>query len=224
MPKVTQAALKERAHQLLIAMTERERWIYALPEPEAAVATVRAVLSDMGIAEVDSGADGAVRKYQNSADTMHILVFDHAPAEVVLIEARGGAAVPAMQRILNQTGFLPQSKLWEAALDIGEEAALASLSLLAHMAVAWDEDYSDLFILHLASPDPVVRHEAAKSLLLAAMVSGESGPALELLREAQRREQYPKLRDTLGEAVVALEAFAGQPVSHPGAGEPLADN
>ena len=213
MPKVTDAALKERARQLLVDMTTRERWIYALPDPSAAVATVAGVLADAGIAEIDSAADGHVRKYQDGSDGMHILVFDHQGAGMVLVEARGAAAVPHMQRILERTGFVPQSKLWGAALSISNEDAAASLTLLAHMAVAWDEDWSDLFILHLASPDPIVRHEAVKSLLIAAMVSGEPAPGLTLLREGHQREQYPQLRATIGEAVGVLEAFGGDPVS-----------
>ncbi len=213
MRQPTEAALKARARQLLVDMTERERWIYALPEPAAASAAVASVLADAGIAEVDSAADGQVRKYQDGGGNMHIIVFRHDEAHTVLVEARGAGAVVHMQRILAVTGFVPQSKLWAAALAIGGDEAPQSLSLLAHMAVAWDEDWSDLFILHLASPDPIVRHEAVKSLLVAAMVSGDVGAALSLLREGKKREQYPKLRDTFGEALHVLEVFAGQPVS-----------
>ena len=68
------------------------------------------------------------------------------------------------------------------------------------MVVAWDEDWSDLFLLHLASPDPVVRHDATLALTVAVMVARDAGPAPALLEEAIRREKFPKLKETMREA------------------------
>jgi hypothetical protein len=80
------------------------------------------------------------------------------------------------------------------------------------MVVAWDEDWSDLFLLHLASPEPVVRHEAATALTIATMVARDPGPALALLEEARRRETFPKLRETLAEALQIISGTTGGPV------------
>ena len=213
MPNVSDSALKDRARQMLIDMTQRERWIYALPAGAETQAALSGTLSDAGLPEVDSGADGRVRKYQDGSGKMHILVFEHSALGVVLVEARGGTVVPFMQKLLEATSFIPQSQLWATALDVTNENTTRSLTTLAHMAVAWDEDWADLFILHLASPDPIVRNEATKSLVLAAMVSAETADALTILGEAHKRERYPKLRDTMAEAIRVVEAFAGEPLS-----------
>jgi hypothetical protein len=76
------------------------------------------------------------------------------------------------------------------------------------MVVAWDGDWGDLFLLHLASPDPVVRHDAVTAITVAAMVARDAGPAPELLAEAGRRESYPKLKETIDEAMKCVAAIA----------------
>jgi hypothetical protein len=76
------------------------------------------------------------------------------------------------------------------------------------MVVAWDEDWADLFLLHLASPDPSVRHDAALATVVAAFSARQVEPARSLLEEAQRREAFPKLKETLGEAVQAVAAMS----------------
>jgi hypothetical protein len=117
-----------------------------------------------------------------------------------------------MAKILEATGFVPQSKLWGDALNIGTPEAQRALKILAHMAIGWDADWTDLFLLHLASPDPVVRHDATLALTTAAMVSFEQAEAIELLVEARKRETYPKLAETMAEAEQVLRKLEGEPV------------
>ena len=81
------------------------------------------------------------------------------------------------------------------------------------MVVGWDEDWSDLFLLHLASPDPVARHEAVLGLTTAVMVAHDAGPAKELLEEAHKREKFPKLKDTIAEAMQVVSGMTGGPVA-----------
>ena len=75
------------------------------------------------------------------------------------------------------------------------------------MVVAWDEDWADLFLLHLASPDPIARHEAALATVVAAFSARQAEPARTLLSEAKARETFPKLEQTLIEAIAAVEGL-----------------
>ena len=210
MPKVPQAALKERARSLLVSMTERNRWVYALAQREH-FAAAKTIIEAAGVASAAEEADGKVLKYDDGSASF--VVFD-AIEELgaVLLTGIGEGAVPLMQKILETTGFVPQSLLWERALGIGEPQATPALKLLAHMAVGWDEDWTDLFLLHLASPDAVVRHDTTTALTMAAMVAGEAGPAVALLEEAKKREAFPKLADTMADALRVLRAFRGDPI------------
>ncbi|HHH26998.1 MAG TPA: hypothetical protein ENK57_01435 [Polyangiaceae bacterium] len=210
MPNVTEAALKERARALLVGMTERSRWVYALPRD--GFPKVRDLLEAEGMKKVAEEAEGHVTRYASEGSEAAFVVFDSADLDVALIEAEGDAAVPTMQKLLELTGFFPQSKLWGEALDIGGPRSTTSLKILAHMAVAWDEDWTDLFLLHLASPDAMVRREALSATTLAAMVAREAGPAIELLEEARQREKFPKLAETIDEGLRVLKAVDGQPL------------
>ncbi len=207
MKHITQQALKERARDLLVAMTQRSRWVYALPPGSFRKAT--AILQKARLERSATEADGTVVKFLS--DTASFVVFDAAALGVVLLEGEGDAVAP-LKEILDETGFVPQSKLLADALDIGEAHALTGLRILAHMAIGWDEDWTDLFLLHLASPDPIVRHEATLSLTMAAMVGGDASPAVMLLEEAHQRESYPQLADTMADALRVLRAFRGDPV------------
>jgi hypothetical protein len=129
-----------------------------------------------------------------------------------LVSASGASVVPVLSKVLDQTGFYAQSQLLRTALDVQDHEASKALRTLAHMVVVWDEDWSDLFLLHLASPDPVARHEAVLAVTLAGMVARDPGPAMALLGEALRRETYPKLAETMREAVGTLGASTGGPV------------
>ncbi len=108
-----------------------------------------------------------------------------------------------------RTGFYAQSALLGVALDVRDTEAPKALRTLAHMVVAWDEDWGDLFLLHLAAPDPVVRHDAVVALTVAVMVAHDAGPAPALLDEAIRREKFPKLKETMHEALNVVRAVTG---------------
>ena len=209
MVKVSQDALRSRARALLVAMTERSRWVYALAA-EGSFDTAQAIIVEAGFDELAKEADGRVRKYGD--DDGHFVLFDNQELGAVLLEGEGDSVVPVIKTVLDQTGFVPQSKLWGDALAIGEDRAGPALRLLSHMAIGWDEDWTDLFVLHLASPDPIVRNDATLALTMAAMVSGESEMALELLQEAHKREKFPKLADTIKDAIRVIEAFRGDAI------------
>src|SRR3954451_11988239 len=126
----------------------------------------------------------------------------------MLIEGAGGDAPPVLADVLEKTAFYAQSTLLGTALDVRDPEAPKALRTLAHMVVGWDEDWSDLFLLHLASPDPVVRHDAVVALTVAVMVARDRGPAPELLAEAATRESYPKLKETIDDARRVIAALA----------------
>jgi len=210
MGKVDEAALKKRARAMLVAMTEREHWVYALPRE--AFAAVRGRLGAEGLAEVEVGDEGRVVRFGED-DACRFVILESEPLDATMVDASGPDAVRLLKVLVDGHGFLPQSVIWETALDVGQpkEASLA-LRMLAHMMVAWDEDFVDVFLLHLASPDPVARHEAVMAVSLASMVARDVAPALKLLDEAKSRERYPKLADTIAEAVRALREVGGYPI------------
>ena len=231
MPRPTETALKGRARGLLAAMTERARWIYAVPREDRE--NVPPILEAAGLVceERDAGAGVArfgVRRPSASVDPTgagqgssgapvqaSFVVFDSPELEVMFIEASGEGAPPILAAVLDRTGFYAQSQLLRTALDVRDPEASKALRTLAHMVVGWDEDWSDLFLLHLASPDPIARHEAVAALSVAALVAREAAPAIGLLEEARRREKFPKLNETLGEAITLLSMSSGKPVEVP---------
>ena len=217
MPRPTETALRGRARTLLEAMTERARWIYALPREEAPAA-VRAIALAKGLraAEEESGA----ARYEAADGKASLVTFDSPELDVLLIEAAGSEAPPILAEILERTRFYAQSALLGVALDVKDPEAPKALRTLAHMVVAWDEDWSDLFLLHLASPDPVVRHDAVLALTVAVMVAHDAGPAPALLDEGIRREKFPKLKDTMIEALNVVRGVTGAPVEMTAVPEP----
>lgn len=234
MPAPSDSALRARARTLLEAMTERARWIYAVPrDPGGAAADpaaageagepgeagspsvrppARAMLEARGLRCEDEDAGGRVARYANDRGDASFVVFDSPELGVLLLEAEGSGAPPILGEVLAVTGFLAQSELLRTALDVQGSRAGKALRVLAHMVVAWDEDWSDLFLLHLASPDPVARHEATLAVSVAALVARDPGPTKALLDEARRRERFPKLRETMDEALRLIEAMTGGPV------------
>lgn len=213
MPVPTDTALKGRARALLDAMTARARWIYAVPREAGELATARAILEADGLRLEDSDEKAHTYRFSNPRETVGFVLFDAAELEVLLIEATGGDAPETLAKVLERTGFYAQSQLLRTAIDVHDPEAPKALRTLAHMVVAWDEDWSDLFLLHLASPDPVARHEAAMGLTIATMVTRDAGPAIALLEEAKRREKFPKLKDTLDEAIQVISGLTGGPVA-----------
>ena len=209
----TETALKGRARALLGAMTERARWMYAVPRDAGELATARAILEGDGFHLEESDEKAHTYRFDGPRDTAAFVLYDSPELEVLLIEATGADAPETLAKVLERTGFYAQSQLLKTAIDVRDPEAPKALRTLAHMVVAWDEDWSDLFLLHLASPDPIVRHEAAMALTVATMVARDPGPAIALLEEAKGREKFPKLRDTLVEAIQVISGMSGGPVA-----------
>lgn len=195
---------------MLIAMTARAHWVYALPQ-EAFDATCARLLAE-GLAQTGVDDEGRVVRYGED-EKCQFVVMQSDPLDITLVDASGEDSVRILKLLLDDHGFLAQSVIWETALDVGQprEASLA-LRMLAHMTVAWDADVTDLFVLHLASPDAVARHEAVMALTLAAMVARVVAPGLQLLEEAQKRERFPKLAETIADAIRVLQHAGGKPV------------
>ncbi len=209
----TETALKGRARALLEAMTERARWMYAVPRDQGEAAAARAILEGCGLRVEESDEKAGVTRLVSSNEKAAFVLYDAPDLEVLLVEATGPEAPEMLAKVLERTGFYAQSRLLKSAIDVRDEEAPKALKTLAHMVVAWDEDWSDLFLLHLASPDPIVRHEAAMALTVATMVARDPGPAIALLEEAKGREKFPKLRDTLEEAIQVISGTSGGPVA-----------
>jgi hypothetical protein len=203
----SQTALTDRARTLVEQMTARGRFVYAVPRAQARshVATVLTAL-DFALRETEDS--GRVAKWGNLADSATLVVLERIDLDVTFIQGDGSEAVAPLAAILDKTGFFAQSTLLESAFDVGTEDARKALLTLAHMVVAWDADWADLFLLHLAAPDPVVRHDAVTALTVAAMVARDRGPAPELLAEAAERETYPKLKETIDDARRVIAALA----------------
>ena len=219
MPRPTETALKGRARGLLEAMTARARWIYAVPSDLGAqAARPIALAAGLRLEEEEPGALAA--RFGNEKGTASLVTFESPELEVMLLEGRGEDAPPILADILEKTGFYAQSTLLGTALDVRDPEAGKALRTLAHMVVAWDEDWSDLFLLHLAAPDPMIRHDAVLAVTTAVMVAGDAGPAPALLEEAIKREKFPKLKDTMAEALNVIRGVTGGPVEiSPDAGE-----
>ena len=212
MPIPSETALKGRARALLEAMTERARWMYAVPRDAGEAETVRAILLEGGLRAEEGDEKAGVARFVSGDEKTAFVLFDAADLEVLLVEATGEGAPELLAKVLEKTAFYAQSRLLKTALDVRDPEAPKALRTLAHMVVAWDEDWSDLFLLHLASPDPVVRHDATVALTVATMVARDPGPALALLDEALQREKFPKLRDTMSEARQVISGMSGGPV------------
>jgi hypothetical protein len=188
-------------------MNDRERWIYALP-PADARRHLAKTFADHGFSVREADAAGKVTKWGRNGGGASFTVLERDDLDITLVEAQGVDAAAALGALLKKTGFFAQSALLESAFDVATEDARKALLTLAHMVVAWDSDWADLFLLHLASPDPTVRHDAVTAITIAAMVARDSGPAPELLAEAAKRESYPKLKETIDEAIQCVAAIA----------------
>jgi len=200
-------ALKDRARVLVERMTDRGRFVYALPEDEADIHLAN-TLTEHGFVICESQEEARVTKWCHHAAGATFVVLERRDLEVTFVQTDGGGAVQPLGALLAKTGFFAQSALLESAFDVATEDARKALLTLAHMVVAWDDDWADLFLLHLAAPDPVVRHDAVTALTVAAMVARDKGPAPELLDEAAKRESYPKLKETIVQARELVASLA----------------
>jgi hypothetical protein len=200
-------ALKDRARTLIERMTHRSRFVYAVPRAAARTHLAK-VLTEQSFILRETDDAGRVSKWSNAEKTATLVVLERVDLDVTFLQGDGGDAVAPLGAVLDKTGFFAQSTLLESAFDVGTEDARKALLTLAHMVVAWDGDWADLFLLHRASPDPVVRHDAVTALTVAAMVARDRGPAPELLAEAAERETYPKLKETIDDAQRVIGALA----------------
>ena len=205
MRRPTETALRTRARTLLEAMTTRARWIYAVPRDDGPEAVKSIALAE-GLAVAQEDAAAGTATYANAKGTASIRAVDSEELDVLLVEATGEDVPPILGKILEQAGFYAQSTLLGTALDVHDEEAPTALGTLAHMAVSWDEPWRDLFALHLLATDPVVRREAAASLVTAVAVSRNAAPATMLLEEAVARETVPEVKEALTDALDRLRA------------------
>ncbi len=204
-------ALIDRARTLVVRMHAVERWAYAI---DSAVPdqTLHDRIVAAGYSVVDRDEEAAVARYEAPSgreDPDALVTLRRPDLGLTLLQAHGATTPDRLGPLLESTGFAPQSRLLRQAYDVGNEQARLALTALAHMVVAWDDDWADLFLLHLASPDPVVRHDAALATVVAALSAREREPAATLLQEAHRHEKFPKLRETLEEALAAVQALPG---------------
>ncbi len=202
--------LKARARELVHRMHDVERWAYAV-DASVSVATLTHAIADAGYRLAEEDAPAKVSRYEVEGSPRDTLVTLERPdLGVVLLQAFGPTTPDRLGPILERTGFVPQSRLLGEAYAVGGPRASQALTALAHMVVVWDDDWADLFLLHLASPDPVARHDAALATVIAAFSARQAEPAHALLSEALGRESFPQLRETLVEAVKAVDAMAGE--------------
>jgi len=202
--------LLERAKELVHRMHDVERWAYALDGAVPGETRVGALLA-AGYEVAEEDGEAKVVRYEapgaGGAPPDTVVSLDRPDLGVVVLQAHGPTTVDRLGPVLERTGFVPQSRLLGQAYAVGTPEAPRALTTLAHMVVAWDEDWADLFLLHLASPDPVVRHEAVLATVVAAFSARQAEPALSLLKQAFVRESFPKLKETLSEAMKAVEAM-----------------
>lgn len=200
MRRPTETALKSRARALLEAMTARSRWIYAVPRDDGPAAA-RAVAEAEGLRATE---EGAITTWIDAAGAAVLVARDAPDLDVIVLEARGKAAVPLVAKVLDEAGFYAQSTLLGTAFDVRDEEAPSALGTLAYMAVAWDDAWRDLFALHLAAPDAAVRREAAASLVIAASTSGAPAPVRALLEAAAAKEKEADVEGALRAALARL--------------------
>jgi hypothetical protein len=159
-------------------MHQREHWVYALPIDERAIAVAAPV----------TGLELSRRE----------------DLEVTLVEARGEQAALALAELLKSCGFFAQSTLLESAYDVATEDAQKALLTLAHMAIAWDATWAELFQLHLDDESSDVRLCAVRALCVAARTSGALREVRAMLASAAPRERDAAVRAALSDALAEL--------------------
>jgi len=192
---------------------EVERIVYAVPSSierakvEAAIESAGLHLREVAAPPLmdakDDWKDDVTRWTDDTGDD-ELVLLERVDLGVRIFEVRGPGAFDRARAVLERVPFVPQSKLLREAIDVASPDAPKALLVLAHQCVRWDDDWGDLFLLHLASPDPLARHNAVRCTFLAAMVSGARASAVELLKEAARREKFPKLKETIEDAIERL--------------------
>jgi hypothetical protein len=184
-------------------MIERSRWIYALPTDEAEKYAA-AIFAAHGFEPREGEGDDALKIWANAEATSTLTLVDHEELEITLVEAQGAEAPEPLGALLRKAGFYAQSALIESALDVDTNDARKALLTLAHMLVAWDDEWTDLFRSHLTSADAAVREDAVASITLAAAVARAPGSAPSLLSEALTRETVPAVKEAIEKALGAI--------------------
>jgi hypothetical protein len=208
------AALLDRARTLIVRMHGVERWAYAI-DLGVPMDRVHNAIVEAGYTRAEEDVAARVSRYEGEAPlppsappmTEGLVTLERPDLGVTLLQAYGPGTPDRLAGVLEKTGFIPQSRLLRQAYDPGHAEAKKALTTLAHMVVAWDDDWADLFLLHLASPDPIVRHDAALATVVAALSARAREPARTLLNEAHVRERLPQLKETLAEALEAVLAI-----------------
>jgi hypothetical protein len=193
----TEASLRTRARTLVERMTERERWIYAVPPEEARTDAPR-VLAARGWKE---SAPGTWTGPEGGAT---VRLVERSDLAVTLVEARGADAAEPLGAVLEATTFYAQSTLLAHAHDRDDEESETALATLAAMCVAWDPAWESLFTEHLGDIDAPVRAAAAASLVEAAATCGDAAPARRLLAKALATEGDDDARGVMQRAAARL--------------------
>ncbi|GAC1576203.1 MAG: hypothetical protein NVS3B20_07780 [Polyangiales bacterium] len=201
----TDEDLRERARALVLRMAALNRIVYVVALDISRENFESAVVS-AGLRLRESDLEARVFRYSDERNQARLVALERPDLGVRIFDAQGEGAAEHVRDILRRVPFVPQSKLLREAIDVGSPRASKALLILAHMVVSWDDEWSDRFILHLAAPDPIARREAVSSVFLAAVLSGERSAAIALLKESHARERFPKLRDTIHDAITRLSA------------------
>ena len=207
MPRPTETRLRDRARALLEAMTTHQRWIYAIP-PEPAAEQIAAIVEKAGFQRVAPGDADEPIEWTDADGASSVILFDSEELGVRIVEADGEATTPILAELLEATGFYAQSTLFGTAYEVRDEEASDALATLAHMVVAWDEGWKELFKLHLAAPDADVRQGAVESLVVAVETARTAGPALALLEDAIAREKDADTEEMMRGALALLQGPA----------------
>jgi hypothetical protein len=157
-------------------MSEKACWVYALPIAETREAATT-TFEQRGL--VPSGKHGWV----NAEQTLRLNLLEREDLAVALVRAEGLEAAPHLAALLERTGFYAQTALLASAHEMGSADARQALATLAHMVVAWDAGWRDLFRAYLEASDPIDRQAGADALATAAVASSDPAPAEQLLRE-----------------------------------------
>ena len=199
------------ARRMLADMSERARWIYALPRSPRTLRVVTARLAAAGAGRLrQKSAASWVVEHVTGSERCRLGAYDSADLNCLLLLGEGAEAPPVLAGILEHTGFLPQSRLWDEALATARPGAPRALAILAHMCVAWSEEYADLLRRHLEADDENVRGQAVDSLCVAALLAAEPVRGAQLLQAVKQREMSPEVADKASAAADLLRAVAGE--------------
>jgi hypothetical protein len=150
MRKPSDTALLHRARALVQTMSNEGHFVYAVPIE-------------------------AAREALATCPAAGVTVRVHDELAVALVEAEGVDAARSLAALLERTGFYAQSTLLASACEGGTDDARKALVTLAHMVIAWDDTWRELFGSFARSSDPLDRKAAAEALAVASARAGDPG-------------------------------------------------